>query len=110
MKKFIIPAIFCSINFLSCANEGTVTNSESSNYIPDGNSIFKKNCVICHGVDGKLQLNGAKDLSKSMLSEDARIEQITNGKKLMTPFKGILSDKEIKAVSEYTITLNPQLK
>lgn len=110
MKKFIFPAIFFGINLLSCANEGAVSNTETSNNIPDGKSIFKKNCIICHGADGKLQLNGAKDLSKSFLSNEARIEQITNGKKLMTPFRGILTEKEIKSVAEYVKTLNPQLK
>lgn len=74
--------------------------------VMSGQKIYQKNCVICHGADGKLQLNGAKDLSVSVLPLDERINQITNGKNLMTPFKGILSEKEIKAVAEYTLQLN----
>lgn len=75
---------------------------------PDGMSIFRKNCVACHGADGKLGLSGAKDLSASELPLDARISIITNGKNLMTPFKALLSEAEIKAVAEYTLTLRPQ--
>ena len=72
---------------------------------PDGMAVFRKNCITCHGADGKLGLNGAKDLSASAISVEERIEIITNGKKLMTPFKALLSVEEIKAVATYTMTL-----
>lgn len=72
---------------------------------PDGMAIFRQYCVVCHGADGKLGLNGAKDLSASILTPEERINVITNGRKLMTPFNEILSADEIKAVAEYTQTL-----
>ena len=72
---------------------------------PDGAELFKSNCVICHGADGKLGLNGAGDLSKSTLDKNARIELVTNGKNAMTPFKALLSPEEIEAVAEYTFSL-----
>ena len=72
---------------------------------PDGMAVFRKNCITCHGADGKLGLNGAKDLSASSISVEERMEIITNGKKLMTPFKAVLSVEEIKAVATYTMTL-----
>ena len=68
-------------------------------------AVFRKNCITCHGADGKLGLNGAKDLSASAISVEERMEIITNGKKLMTPFKALLSAEEIKAVATYTMTL-----
>ena len=71
----------------------------------DGEAIFKKYCVTCHGVDGKLKLNGAKDLSISQLSLAEKVIQVTKGKNTMTPFEGILSPPEIQAVAEYTLTL-----
>ncbi len=76
---------------------------------PVGSAVFRNNCVTCHGADGKLGLNGAKDLSASSLPLDGRIQIITNGKNLMTPFKALLSEAEIKAVAEYSITFNPQM-
>ena len=85
------------------------SNSESSTAAaasaPDGQKIFRTYCITCHGLDGKLALNGAKDLSVSEVPLDERIAQITNGKNLMTPFKGILTEEEIQAVAEYTLTL-----
>lgn len=71
----------------------------------DGAAIFGKNCKICHGADGKLGLNGAKDLSISVLSLSERINIITHGKNLMTPFGGLLTPAEIEAVASYTLKL-----
>lgn len=73
-----------------------------------GMAIFKKNCVTCHGADGKLGLNGAKDLTQSMLTVEERIPIITKGKNLMTPFEKILTPEEIQAVAQYTTTLRTQ--
>lgn len=69
---------------------------------PDGMAVFRQYCVVCHGADGKLALNGAKDLTTSTLTLEERINIVANGKKLMTPFNEILSPEEIKAVAEYT--------
>lgn len=66
-----------------------------------GKLIFKQYCVACHGADGKLGVSGAKDLSASTISLEERINQVTNGKGLMTPYKDILSEDQIKAVCEY---------
>jgi mono/diheme cytochrome c family protein len=71
---------------------------------PDGMAVFRKNCVTCHGADGALGLNGAKDLGLSTLTLEERVNIITNGKKLMTPFGSILSPAEIQAVAAYTQT------
>jgi len=58
-------------------------------------------CAVCHGKDGSLSVNGASDLTKSKLSKKERIKIIKEGKGLMIPFKGILEDKEIKAIAKY---------
>lgn len=68
-------------------------------------AVFRQKCVLCHGADGALGLNGAKNLGESTLSLEDRINIITNGKKLMAPFNTVLSPEEIKAAAEYTQTL-----
>jgi cytochrome c6 len=70
----------------------------------DGAQVFQHNCVICHGADGKLGLNGAKDLGQSTKTKAERLEIVINGKNLMTPFKNVLSAEEIEAVVEYSFT------
>jgi cytochrome c6 len=79
---------------------GSSTNSKKS-----GAAIFDQNCKICHGIDGQLGLNGAKDLSKSQLSLTERVSIITNGKNVMTPFGKILSSAEIDSVAAFTLSL-----
>ncbi|MDZ4709336.1 MAG: cytochrome c [Saprospiraceae bacterium] len=71
----------------------------------EGKKIFDTYCFLCHGADGKLGLNGSKDLTISIITTEERINQITNGKGLMTPFKEILTEAEIKAVASYTESL-----
>jgi cytochrome c6 len=93
-----------TISFLtSCYTEygGSGKKHTSANGV-SGAAIFKKYCQTCHGADGKLGLNGAKDLSLSILPLNQRVEIIQNGKGVMTPFRAILSDEEIKEVAKYT--------
>ena len=98
-----ILLILCGVIVLlwACgAKESTNTNG-----VVGGEQVFKKYCLLCHGVDGKLGLNGAKDLTASTLSKAERIVLIKNGKNAMTPFEGLLSESEIEAVAEYTMQL-----
>lgn len=109
MKQFFV-FIGIALFIVACGGSGTPpeggnSNSEKS-LVSKGEKIFKSNCITCHGIDGRLQLNGAKELPLSTLTLDERIAVITNGRKLMTPFKGILSEKKIKAVAEYTMTFS----
>ncbi len=71
----------------------------------DGSKIYKTYCVTCHGIYGDMGGSGAFDLSTSKLTLEERIQVITNGRNLMTPFKGLLSEEKIKAVAEYIETL-----
>ncbi len=71
----------------------------------DAKGLFKKQCAICHGFKGNLMISGAKDLTKSKISLAESVAQVYFGKGTMTPFKGILSDKEIVAIAQYTETL-----
>lgn len=105
--------MFESAVLLACGSApntaGTAANARASagpvNHPPDGKQIFSRYCVVCHGADGKLGLNGAKDLTQSALNLEERITQIAKGKNLMTPFEELLSPAEIRAVAEYTLTL-----
>ena len=73
--------------------------------MPDGKAIYRQYCTTCHGADGTLGLNGAGDLTKSVLTPDERVHQIAKGKNLMMPYEGILAPAEIKAVAQYIETL-----
>ena len=71
----------------------------------DGGKIYKTYCVTCHGIYGDMGGSGAFDLTKTELTLEERIQVITKGRNLMTPFEGLLSEEKIKAVAEYVGTL-----
>lgn len=107
MYKFII-FFALAIGTVACANKdqkSTANGQSAAKPSIDGAKIFKQNCELCHGPDGKLGLNGSKDLSVSQLDLDARVAMITKGKGVMMPYENILSAEEIKAVAEFTFTL-----
>ncbi|MEM0992588.1 MAG: cytochrome c [Bacteroidota bacterium] len=74
--------------------------------IVDGKTIYKKNCVICHGAKGNMGANGAYNLTISELSLQERVHVITNGRKAMAPYKNILTKEQIAAVAAYTESLS----
>jgi len=96
MKKYIcLLLLFCLA--WACSDPG-VSKADAQL----GAEVYKKNCKLCHGADGKQQLNGAKDLNLSTFSLEERIHIITNGKNVMVPFKDVLTAEQIKAVAIYT--------
>lgn len=105
MKFFFTVAVF--LLFSGCSD------TERPNPMPKssdlGAEIFRKHCVLCHGSDGKLGLNGANDLSVSTMTESDRKNQINVGKGAMPPFEKLLSPQEIEAVAHFTLSLNKQL-
>jgi cytochrome c6 len=105
MKKMIVLAILLG-GFIACSagNDKSKSSSKSVAAI-DGAKIYKSNCMLCHGDDGKLGLNNSKDLTASKLTKEERIDIITNGKNTMVGFSSLLDEDEIKAVADYTFTL-----
>lgn len=93
--------------FFSCGQQGDASSNKNKPLtdIEKGARIFKKYCVACHGLNGKMGLNGAKDLTQSQLSLTERKLLIANGKNTMTPFKSILSAEDITLVAQYTQSL-----
>ncbi len=69
--------------------------------LKNGKAIYTAACVVCHGPDGKLGVGGAKDLTTSTLTHAEKVDMITHGKGLMTPFKGQLTEQEIDEVASY---------
>lgn len=70
-----------------------------------GKDLFKTRCMNCHGTDGRMGMNGAKDLPASLLDIEQRISIVKNGQNLMPSFQGLMSEEEIKLVVEFTMTL-----
>ena len=70
-----------------------------------GGQFYNTNCALCHGRNGKLGLNGAKDLTTSVLTKAEMLAVVTNGRNTMMPYKNVLSAKEIDAVVKHVRSL-----
>lgn len=70
-----------------------------------GQLLFQKNCVRCHGANGRLGLNGAHDLTKSNLNAFGRTYLVTNGMGKMPAFAKTLTPAQIAQVVAYSLTL-----
>lgn len=105
----IILSIIVSIE--SCTNQSRPSpNNTTDTGTPNqtnltGAEIYKANCVVCHGADGTMGMNGAKNLKESSLSRAQVQSQVTNGKGMMVGFGDKLNSTEIDKVVDYVLTL-----
>ena len=71
-----------------------------------GLSLYKSNCLSCHGDQGTGGHNGP-DLQVSQVTSDktAIINQIKKGSNMMPGFEGSLTEEEIASIAEYVNTI-----
>ena len=107
MKKIIALSCFAALLFACSggkqenpAEKNTAAAKPAAKKI-DGEKIYKTYCVTCHGIYGDMGGSGAFDLTTTELNLEERIEVITKGRNLMTPFEGLLNEEKIKAVAVY---------
>ncbi|MCB0755629.1 MAG: cytochrome c [Flavobacteriales bacterium] len=82
-------------------------NSDNSDGNP-GKEVYRTYCVACHGADGKLKLNEAPDLSRSEMTLEERINNISKGGSMMPAFAEVISEEQIQAVAVYLDELKEQ--
>lgn len=79
---------------------GKRNKSEKSNEgIVDGRSLFENNCSSCHGNDGKLGANGAKNLTTTTMEVSEMKQIILNGKGMMPAAP--VNEEQAAAIAEY---------
>jgi len=81
----------------------TPVTADSTNgaAVNEGEAVFVAKCALCHGADGKLMLNGAKDLSVSTLTKAETIAIIKSGKGFMPGFEDELNQQQLNALADY---------
>ncbi|TGE27348.1 c-type cytochrome [Hymenobacter metallicola] len=95
----------------ACSSAGSSEPEETAAAAPPptaelpGKALYTQNCVVCHGPDGKLGLNGAHDLTKSNLNATGRVYMVTQGLGKMPSFKNQLTEEQIQQVVAYSLTL-----
>jgi cytochrome c551 len=80
----------------------TTTSSQGTSNLALGQQVFAENCSVCHGPTGQGG-NGGPDLTAIPSAKNLQrvIAQVTNGGGGMPPFKGQLTDQQIRAVATY---------
>jgi mono/diheme cytochrome c family protein len=113
MKKLIVAlGILTLIWACSNSEENSQESSEATESVaaqtsekPDGEKLYRNQCVTCHGLYGDMGASGAFNLTTSELTVEERINVITNGRNAMPGFKALMNEEKIKAVAEYTLEL-----
>ncbi len=106
MMHRIVHSLFSSaVLLIACGNGGDDVAQRPAGTSTDGAAIFRSQCTLCHGEDGKLGIGGAKDLTVSNLTKEEMIAVITHGRGTMMPFNTLLSKDEIEAVADHVLNL-----
>lgn len=72
--------------------------------IEKGRNMYKRFCLRCHGPE-MVGGNNAFDLRTFPLDQQDRfVNSVTNGKRAMPPWKGIITDEEIAHLWSYVGT------
>ncbi len=98
--------------FVRIATIGSVACSSEATTSIDGATVFATYCATCHGPDGQppaavVARIAVRDLTspelRARVTPDLVEYQVRSGSqnKLMPPFEGVLTDRQIKAVSAF---------
>lgn len=100
----IIALLFFAL-FACGGSEPGTSGPPGTSATATGDRIFRTHCTLCHGNDGTLGLNNAKDLTASTLDRDEMVAVVTNGRNTMMAYKNVLTKAEIQAVVDHVRTL-----
>lgn len=76
-------------------------SNKVSTKVADGKILYETYCATCHGLDGKLGMAGASDLSQITLSQKEIVQIILNGKNAMPKVQ--MSQAQAQAVADYVL-------
>jgi cytochrome c553 len=100
-KVLAVLSVFIFLFIYRVGETRSLTGKREKIISTDAAQIYGQNCAPCHGADGSLGLNGAKDLGKSTMNTSEKENVIANGKGLMPKFKGQLNEQQIKDLAQY---------
>jgi mono/diheme cytochrome c family protein len=100
--SYLIILFFLISFYFACkSSSGNGSNESPLDDQLNGQKIYKKHCINCHGYDGDMGAHGAFNLQHSTLSFDEKKMVVLKGRNAMTPFEKVLTEPEIDAVVTY---------
>ena len=82
----------------SCSSNENINLTEIQQ---EGQQLYSRYCVQCHGYSGDKGFGGAAKLTLSKLDKDVEFEVIAKGRGKMPAQRAHISDNEIRAIIEY---------
>jgi cytochrome c553 len=105
--KLLVVGLFMILGLIACSE----SRSQSFNLADSKKyeaSLFRQNCAICHGPEGHGKTLDDGKIVPSLRSGEFKFKtepeiykQIAQGGNGMTPFQRILSERELKLMSEF---------
>lgn len=86
---------------MGCGEAPDAKKAVTVDGLPDGGEVYDMYCTLCHGADGTLGINGAKDLTRSTLGRDGMIGIVTYGRNTMAAYNTVLDAAQIEAVVDH---------
>ena len=105
--KLSVIGFFILFALLACADSDQkgVLIADSKKYEA---SLFRQNCAICHGAEAEGKMLDDGKLVPSLRSGEHKFKteaeiyrQISEGGNGMLPFRGLLSEREIRLMTEF---------
>jgi len=107
----IFAIILGAVVAVSVAGIGSRATAKAAPADDPGATVFKANCVVCHGADGTGSPTGKALMAPDLHSDAVQkmtvaqmVTQVSDGKNNMPPFKNSLTKEQISAVVTYVRT------
>lgn len=104
--KLLVIGLFVPIGLLACFDSKSerFVIAESKEYKA---SLFRQNCAICHGPEGEGRTLADGTVVPSLRAGEFKMKtaaeihrQIADGGNGMTPFRGLLTERELKLLTD----------
>lgn len=85
-----------------------ISNSSFASDINNGQKIYQRHCVMCHGASGQSTMAGAPNFKRGeglFQSDQKLLTRIKNGKRACPSYRGILTEQKIFDVIAYIRTM-----
>ena len=102
MNRTILGAL-ASLSLIACGSDVTAVTRLTGD-AGNGETVFKANCLGCHGADGKSG-SAHRDIAAAAKDKtDEAVSVILDGKDEMQGFAGVLTSQQIADVVAYLKT------
>lgn len=107
VKILVIVLAFAGVGIVtSCSKKpAAIVLSESKGYEA---SLFRQNCAVCHGSEGEGKTLDDGKIVPSLRSGEFKFKseaeifrQISDGGNGMTPFRGLLTERELNLMAKF---------